>query len=179
MTTATLRPAGIALTSDGIELVGKVEHAITAYGIGLLVLYICTGYRTADVGILSQNVIHLEADCCVFLFQERVGNRGVPDDLVLVITFGIAGRATIAAVRAYRNTAGKEPVYLGPGTKVHGGLVVIGLHRIFHIRNGIVATDAGIEQLRRVTQREILALREMFFSLSVFPPNDTNPTELS
>ena len=74
MTTGTLRPAGIALTSDGIELVGKVEHAITAYGIGLLVLYICTGYRTADVGILSQNVIHLEADCCVSLFQERVGN---------------------------------------------------------------------------------------------------------
>ena len=115
-----------------------------------------TGHRTADVGILLQNVIDLEPNRGIFLFEERVGNGGIPDDLVLVIPFGITGGTPVAAIRADGNTTGEEPVYLAPGAEVHGRLVIVGLHGICHIRESIVSADAGIEQFRRITQRDIL-----------------------
>ena len=150
----SLRPA--AFTADGIELVGKIEHAVAAYGVGLLVLDISSGYRPADIGVLLQDIVDLETDCRVFLFEERVGDRSIPNNPVLVIAFGITGGTAIAAIRPNRNPAGEEPVYLAPGAEVHGRLVIVGLHGICHIREGIVPADAGIEQFRRITQRDIL-----------------------
>ena len=66
------------LASKKIQAVDKVYHAIAINGIILCILTHCGTNGTADVTLIFQDIIELDADCSGIAFQKVLCNLRIP-----------------------------------------------------------------------------------------------------
>lgn len=73
------------LAAENIQTIDKVKHAVAVHAVIFVYRAAACSQRTADVTLLLQNVVHLEADGGI-PFQESLRQLCIPDKLVTVHT---------------------------------------------------------------------------------------------
>ena len=71
------------LAAENIQTIDEVKHAIAVHAVIFVHRAAACSQRTADVTLLLQNVVHLEADGGI-PFQESLRQLCIPDKLVTV-----------------------------------------------------------------------------------------------
>lgn len=69
---------------NDVQFVDKVYHEVRVDGIAPRVGTLSCSKRTADVALLLQDVVELNANGCCLVFEEGLGNLSVPNQFVRV-----------------------------------------------------------------------------------------------
>lgn len=60
------------------ETIDEMKHKIAAEGVGLRIHDVVGGDATGDIAPLVQDVVHLETEGSLVVFQERFRDGGIP-----------------------------------------------------------------------------------------------------
>ena len=98
--TISVAVLGLLALLEGVEAIGEGHHAVTAQGVVADVLDVVAGDVAVDVLALTQDVIDRDGDGGLLVAQELIGQRGVPDPLVAIVTAGVTTGGAVTQVGA-------------------------------------------------------------------------------
>ena len=168
MTTRTIRTKSAILhlltsilTSEQVEAIDEVNHAVAVHTIVAIDRTAFTGERTSDVALIAKDVVHLEAQRGRTL-EEGLRELCVPNQLVAVHRgIGITTTALIGNVGGKRHAPGHHQLRVGTIREVVGRLIVFRTELVLLPRIGDATVDAelkpvvAIGSIQSLTQRKV------------------------
>ncbi|MPN23660.1 hypothetical protein SDC9_171053 [bioreactor metagenome] len=74
---------------EDIEPIHKMYHKVAGERVGSRITDIVGCYASVDVAALLQNIIYFETECTVFLLEQGLLQRCIPQPFILLKTVGI------------------------------------------------------------------------------------------
>lgn len=113
------------LAAENIQTIDEVKHAIAVHAVIFVHRAAACSQRTADVTLLLQNVVHLEADGGI-PFQESLRQLCIPDKLVTVHTaVRISSTALVGNVGRERHVPRHGNLRIGTVGEGIGLLIIV------------------------------------------------------
>ena len=150
-----------ALTAEDVEFVDEVEHDVRVDGVAPRVAALLRGDGAADVALLVQDVVELQAHSCCVAFEEGLRNLPVPKELV-----GVHRVVRVAAARTHAQVGrnAHAPVEVEVGLCAVGELprvhIIVFLQRGTRVLVSQRSQKPDVEPGVTVSNIEVLAYSE-------------------
>lgn len=140
-----------------IEAVDEMEHEVGGQRIGCGVPNIVGRDASANVAALLQDIVYLETQGAVFLFEELFLQGSVPQPLLLLEAAGIARVGVVRYIALDRKIVGQVDDGVGRCVVIEVFLILLPFQTVSHIVVVDIAAYAEVDDVRPIIESEILS----------------------